>query len=331
MTEPAFLVSIPEAPVPDSGPNGKGAEWYSGADGATLRAATFFPQGTARGTVVLSPGRSEPIEKYFEVVEDLLARGFAVLAHDWRGQGLSARSLPDRLRGHARGFKTFISDYRALLDAFEDRMPKPWICMAHSMGGCLTMLVLAHGETRFSAAVMSAPMLGINSGGIPPWIATPLSWTMARTRMAGEYVQGGQYDPLTQTFVGDALTHDEKRYDRYQAQLRANPDIALGGVTWGWVDFAISACAWLRKSRGVERIRIPVTLVAAELDNRVLNPDQARIAARIPKGRYVEVPGAFHEILIETDPRRAIFWRAFDETVDPVAPKEPIISPNASD
>lgn len=327
MTEPAFLVSIPEAPVPDSGK----AEWFSGADGATLRAATFFPQGPARGTVVLSPGRSEPIEKYFEVVQDLLARGFAVLAHDWRGQGLSARVLPDRLRGHARGFKTFVFDYKRLLDTFEARMPKPWIALSHSMGGCLTMLALAHGETRFSAAVMSAAMLGVNSGGIPPWLAAPLSWTMARTPMAGEYVQGGRYDPLTQTFVGDALTHDEARYDRYQAQLRANPDIALGGVTWGWANFALSACAWLRRSRGVERIQIPVTLVAAELDNRVLNLDQARIAARIPKGRYVEVPGAFHEILIETDPRRALFWQAFDETVDPVSPKEPIISPNASD
>lgn len=328
MTEqPAFLVSTPEAPVPDSGK----AEWFSGADGATLRAATFFPHGSCRGTVVLSPGRSEPIEKYFEVVEDLLARGFAVLVHDWRGQGLSARALPDRLRGHAQGFKTFVSDYKALLDAFEARMPKPWIALSHSMGGCLTMLALAHGETRFSAAVLSAPMLGLNSGGIPPWLATSLAWTMSRVGLTGEYVQGGQYDPLAQTFVGDALTHDEARYNRYQAQLRADPRIALGGMTWGWADFAISACAWLRRSRGVERIQIPVTICAAELDNRVLNPDQKRIAERIPKGRYVEIPGAFHEILIETDPRRAIFWQAFDETVDPVARKEPLISPNASD
>ena len=324
--QPALLVSISEAPVPDHGK----AEWFSGADGATLRAATFFPISPARGTVVLSPGRSEPIEKYFEVVEDLLARGFAVLTHDWRGQGLSARALPDRLKGHALGFKTFLADYKALLDTFETRMPKPWIAMAHSMGGCLTMLALAHGETRFSAAVLSAPMLGLNTGGVPPWFAKPLSWIMARVGLAGEYVQTA-YDPLTQTFQGDGLTHDETRYNRYQAQLRADPQIALGGMTWGWADFAISACAWLRKSKGVEAISIPVTIAAAELDNRVLNPDQKAIAGRIPKGRYLEVPGAFHEILIETDPRRAIFWQAFDETVDPVAPKEPLISPNASD
>jgi lysophospholipase len=42
------------------------------------------------------------------------------------------------------------------------------------MGGCLTMLALATGETRFAAAVLSAPMLGLNTGGKPaagpgPW------------------------------------------------------------------------------------------------------------------------------------------------------------------
>lgn len=321
MTEPAFLVSTPEAPVPRDGK----AEWFRGAEGATLRAATFFPAGSPRGTVVLSPGRTEPIEKYFEVVEDLLGRGFAVLLHDWRGQGLSARALPDRLKGHARGYQPFLADYGALLDAFETRMPKPWIAMGHSMGGCLTLLALAKGETRFAACVLSAPMLGINTGGVPRWAAATLSWTLSRVGFAGRYVSGGQYDPLTQIFEADKLTHDRARYDRYRAQLKANPRIALGGVTWGWLDFAVSACAWLARRGAVERLDIPVTIVAAELDDRVLNPALKAIAKRLPRGRYVEVPGAFHEILIETDPRRAMFWTAFDQTVDAVAP----ISPNA--
>ncbi|MCK5911667.1 MAG: alpha/beta hydrolase, partial [Caulobacter sp.] len=119
-------------------------------------------------------------------------------------------------------------------------------------------------------------------------------------------------------------THDRARYDRYRAQLKADPRIALGGVTWGWLDFAVSACAWLARRGTVEGLDIPVTIVAAELDDRVLNPALKAVAERLPRGRYIEVPGAFHEILIETDPRRAIFWKAFDETVDAVAP----ISPN---
>lgn len=312
--EAASLVSIPEAPVPDHGE----AEWFSGADGATLRAAFFLPAGAPRGSVVVSPGRSEPIEKYFEVVQDLLDRGFAVLVHDWRGQGLSHRALPDRLKGHAAGFKEFLSDYQALLAAFETRLPKPWIALGHSMGGCLTMLALANGETRFSAAVLSAPMLGLNTGGKPARAARALAWIMVRCGQATEYVLGDKGDPFTQKFPDDALTHDAARYARFQSQVKANPNITLGGITWGWADFAFSACAFLRRTSGVEAVTIPVTIIGAGDDSRVLVADEKSIAGRIPNGRYVEIPDAFHEILIETDDRRAVFWGTFDETVAPI-------------
>ena len=49
-----------------------------------------------KGTVCIFPGRTEFIEKYFEVVRDLRARGFAVAVLDWRGQGLSDRARPIR-------------------------------------------------------------------------------------------------------------------------------------------------------------------------------------------------------------------------------------------
>jgi len=126
----APLVSIPQAPTPAGG----GAEWITGAGGAQLRAALFRPRGPARGSVVLSTGRTEAIEKYFEVIEDLLRRGFVVLCQEWRGQGLSHRELPDRLKGHARGIQPYLDDYAAILAAYEAQLPRPWLAIGHSMG-----------------------------------------------------------------------------------------------------------------------------------------------------------------------------------------------------
>jgi len=94
MTDPAPLLSIPEAEAPANG----GAAWFQGRDGARLRAALFHPDGPPRGSAVLSPGRTEPIEKYFEVVRELQARGFVVLVHDWRGHGLSVRMTSDPMK-----------------------------------------------------------------------------------------------------------------------------------------------------------------------------------------------------------------------------------------
>jgi len=48
------------------------------------------------GTIVLLGGRGEFLEKYSETITDLIEKGFDVYGFDWRGQGLSTRSLPNR-------------------------------------------------------------------------------------------------------------------------------------------------------------------------------------------------------------------------------------------
>jgi lysophospholipase len=314
LAEAAPLVSTPEAPVPSGG----AAEWVEGFGGLRLRAALFPAIGPARGSVVVSPGRTEPIEKYFEMVEDLRARGFAVLVHDWRGQGLSQRLLPDRLRGHAIEPEDFVEDYRLVLLAFQDRLPQPWIALGHSMGGCFVLLDLIGGESRFAGCVLSAPMLGISTGTAPELAARLVSGVMVATGYGSSPVPGLGHDPLADAFEQEGLTHDRVRYLRYKAQLNADPDLALGGPTWGWLDAALKAVGQLSDPARLGRIDIPVTLVAAEQDRLVMNGAARRVADCLPKGRYVEIAGAFHELLIETDDIRVQFWAAFDQLADRV-------------
>ncbi|MGA0600026.1 alpha/beta fold hydrolase [Caulobacter sp. KR2-114] len=317
MGEAAPLIDTPAAPVPPGGE----AAWFEGAGGFRLRAALFPAVGTPRGSVVLSGGRTEPIEKYFEVIAELRARGFTVLAHDWRGQGLSQRLLPQRLKGHAAGYRAFVADFTALITAYQDRLPKPWIAMGHSMGGCLTLLCLALGQKGFSGAVLSAPMLALLTGGIPRPIAVLLSGGLSALGAAANMVQGRADSPITSPFETNVLTHDRARYDRNQAQVEACPDLALGGPTWGWLDFAFRAIAELRSGTGVTRLDIPVTVVAAGQDKLVDITGQRLVTARIAKGRFVEIPGAYHEILQETDDIRTVFWGEFDALADQVAPR----------
>src|SRR5579872_2039699 len=111
------------------------------AVGATLRAARFdpAPDVPARGTCVLLNGQTEFIEKYFEVIDELRGRGFAVATLDWRGQGGSGRLVPEApLKCHIGDF----ADYEADLDAAMEQLVAPMltgdaapIALAHSMGG----------------------------------------------------------------------------------------------------------------------------------------------------------------------------------------------------
>jgi lysophospholipase len=317
MAELAPLVTTPDAPAPPGGE----AEWFRGAGGVQLRAALFAPEGRARGSIILSEGRSEFIEKYYELIGDFLERGFVVLTHDWRGQGLSARELSDRLKGHVRGDKVYLEDFQALLRTFEDRLPKPWVAVGHSMGGCLNLLTMAHGERRFAGLVLSAPMLGVQTGKVPPkraWLAAKTHCLFGR---AARYVQGQPGAPFDNDFEANILTHDRARYARTVGLVAAEPQLALGAPTWGWLDFAFRATAYLAKPDRLREITVPVIIVYAEDDRLVDNAAQAAAARHLPQGKLIRAPGAYHEILMETDLMRNIFLRAFDALTGRVAPK----------
>ena len=62
------LILTPGNPAPPGGV----VEWLTEASGVRLRTARWIlPAREARGTVVLIQGRTEFIEKYFEVIADL--------------------------------------------------------------------------------------------------------------------------------------------------------------------------------------------------------------------------------------------------------------------
>jgi lysophospholipase len=300
-------VAIPEAPVPATG----AALWFTRPDGARLRAALFAPAGSPRGSVVLSGGRTEPIEKYFEVIDELRARGFAVLAHDWRGQGLSHRRMPDRLRGHGVAHGDLVADLLALVDHVREALPPPRIAVGHSMGGCVTLLALEAGG--FAGCLLSAPMLGLYTGRMPPALARLVARLRCLTGRGADDVAEPPIDPFTLPFEGNPLTSDPVRFARHRRQLAACPDLALGGPTWSWIDAAFSGMALVARRERLRAITTPVTICAAQRDRVVDNGALRRAALLLPRGRLVEVPGALHEILMESDERRAYFWWAFDE------------------
>src|ERR1041385_67871 len=104
------LISIPANPVPDNFVTGA----LKTPDGVALRFARWLPPAGRRGTVCIFQGRTEWIEKYFETVRDLGARGFAVAALGCGGQGLSDRVLSYPRKSYVRDFP----DYDLNLETF---------------------------------------------------------------------------------------------------------------------------------------------------------------------------------------------------------------------
>ena len=205
------LVSIPANPVPDDVVTGT----IKTPDGVALRFARWEPPAGRKGTVVVLQGRAEYIEKYFETVRDLRARGFAVATFDWRGQGLSDRALADRLKGHVRNFSEYATD----LDAFMEQVvlpdcPPPIFALGHSMGGAIGIRACHDGSRWFDRVVLTAPMIALRPGTL-----THVAGSLARSmRLFG---RGSAYVPTgdggrsgAEDFIGNVLTSDPVRYAR---------------------------------------------------------------------------------------------------------------------
>jgi lysophospholipase len=285
------------------------------ADGTGFRVARFFPGGATRGTVVILNGRSEFIEKYFEVIDDLLRRRFVVATLDWRGQGLSDRALPNPHKGWVADFGCYVSDLRRMLERFVAPVcPRPYRLLAHSMGGCIALRYLVLHPETFSSAIFSSPMWGFGRALTAP---ASLRWTVGLLERIGagrRYVPGwGDYGEKNRSFAGNSLTRDPERFARFVAQVDAEPRLALGGPTVHWVREALLAIAAIHAPGFVERVGIPVRVCTAGQDSVVSLAAQAAVARRMPNAVQQLFEGAKHELLLERDEVRNRFFALFEE------------------
>lgn len=304
--QPDTLIEVPGNPAPER----VEVAWIKTASGQGVRVCYApSPQADARGTVLLCPGRTEFIEKYFEVARELQARGFGVLVIDWPGQGLSDRLLDDPLKGHIDSFETFTEALQAALKHFGRRLSRPHIILAHSMGGAIALTALARNLIQVEAAAFSAPMWGIQV----PFFAAPLAWLFRRLGLGGRYAQG---QGAEETFEANVVTHDRERWARQQDLIRAEPALALGSVTWGWIGASLDTLKQTTRASLLAGIDIPVLVASAAEEKLVDNRAHARVAGYLPNCTHITVESARHEILMETDDKRAKFWSHFDSLLE---------------
>jgi len=271
-----------------------------------------------RGTVLFLNGRTEYMEKYAEVVEELNARGFAVTSLDWRGQGLSDRILTDSQKGHVARFEDYLDDLDLLMGIMPRHgVPSPTIALGHSMGGHMALRFIERRPEQFDRVVLTSPMIDIQLPGFLPraWLRW-LAHTAAQRGLQGAYVLGaGGVGARDRRFDGNPLTSDRVRFERNVEMIRRTPQLAVGGVTYGWLDAAMRSIDRVAAPAFARSLQVPILMVTAARDQIVCLRAQAQFCHQTPDCRHVSIAGARHELLVETDDRRAQFWRAFDAFV----------------
>ncbi|MGL5556200.1 MAG: alpha/beta fold hydrolase, partial [Aeromonas veronii] len=178
LTSEADVPSLYQQTLPDFWRQHAVEGEFKGKGGVTIRYAALRQAKVDRAILIVN-GRVESYLKYQELAWDLWRQGYSLYLIDHRGQGMSDRMLDDPQKGYVDQFDDYVVD----LKQFHDQIimadqPAKLFLLAHSMGGAISARYLERWPDDIKAAVLSSPMLGINLGGLPKWLAKGLASTI---------------------------------------------------------------------------------------------------------------------------------------------------------
>jgi|TARA_B100001105_G_scaffold250202_1_gene238196 lysophospholipase len=285
-------------------------------DGKKLRVCLWVsddPKINYRGTILLQQGHNEFVEKYYEVIDELLKRNFAVLSFDWRGQGMSERLIIDQNKAFVEDFKDHDNDLSFILEnILVPNFPKPIIGIGHSMGGCIMLSALYKHKKTFNSVVLSAPMLGFRNESL----LMPLISLMRLMNMGQSYLIGSKPNMGKEiSFSRNDVTSDRFRYQRTQRLVRKNPNLRLWGITGSWAYAAKTRLEKIRSEGWAEEIKENV-MIMNSINDKVVDPIKTEIvSSRMTNSKIINFSSE-HEILMEKDHHRNKFWKNFDEFIE---------------
>jgi lysophospholipase len=288
---------------------------HAAADGTMLR---WGHLGATRPRIacVLVGGFTEFIEKYFETVQDLVARGISVWCLDWRGQGGSERPALLPTRPRARDYDRDAADLAHFAGEF---LPEglPRLLIAHSMGGAIGLLSMHRHPGLFDAAVLSAPMLGLATGHMPRVAARLIASFAASVGLGARFIPGaGSWLPDESRRPELSRTSsDPERFAIEHAWFVARPELRVDGPTYGWVDAAFAVTERLQDPGLLAGIATPILIGSAEREALVDNRAHRRAAESLRDCTVVDLPGSKHEPFLERDEIRKRWLAAIDDFI----------------
>ena len=298
-------------------PDGWTQDTFENKRGRTIRYGYIFPK-KVKALVCINVGLNEFCEKYFEVINDLLKKGYAISIHDWMGQGMSDRYLANPHKRHIGTYQDDVDDYFDLMDnhilpRIEKQYGSDLLCimLAHSMGGHIGLHSLLRRPNIIAGAFFCAPLTRVRAMSyFPDMVSIPLLKTLGTTYHRDYVPLGDNWNPRS-THEKKALSHDLIRGNIFDVWCAANPILKIGSPTIGWLNETEISCRNLRNA-DTAHIKTPIHAIFAGRDLLVNNKSSRKFFDTIESATHETYPKARHEIMMETDDLRDAFFKTFD-------------------
>lgn len=291
--------------------NGEGSFYqhssFAGQKNVKIVFTKFGTAQGAKGSLVISPGRTESSLKYVETAYDFIQAGYSpVYVINHRGQGLSGRMLNDPQKGHVEDYVDYAKDFAQFMDfvlADKNVDVKRLYGVAHSLGGAVITDYSMSYRSPFKAIAMSAPLYKIPNDTEENLLRDTFLACYLQFRCNDYIPDGGPFRWEDRKFETNDVTHSLVRFT-YRDHLWSKwPALQLGSPTIRWVRSTVQANIKRRDINRLGTIRSPFLILQAEDELVVDNSGHAPICQRMgsSKCRIEKVRGSRHEMLMEVD------------------------------
>ncbi len=125
---------------------------FTAKDGLSLFWKAFFPEGTPKAVVHIIHGYAEHIDRYKNVIDELVPAGYAVIGNDHRGHGRSGGK-----HCHINSFDEYINDeHQFRNEVVRPMFPDiPYFLLGHSMGSLIAINYVERFPDGLRALVLS--------------------------------------------------------------------------------------------------------------------------------------------------------------------------------
>jgi len=291
-----------------------------------------------KANIVFLTGWNETFLKYPELIKSLYDAKFSVFTYDHQSQGLSSRWLAETQSTWIHSFNDYVDDFVSFVNIItKDHPHLPIYLVAHSMGCLVSAIGMARHPNLINRAVFSSPMFRNKCGLkalnyetliIPQPVAHAITYVVCHAGMgvlhALGYFKEKPTDPLK-----IKLTTDREQIQFIEQLRQRYPKIISCCVTNDWVLHSLQA--QIRFSRCYELMRTNCLILQAEHDVFVYTRAMNMFMKTVRCCRMFRMPGAYHEVLLETKIRRnaaiTVILRFFNQPSDDVRavmPCEPL-------